>query len=160
MLTHFNLLHNLYQVVQAHEVTPDDTLLNQLPFFHIYGMTVLMGAAVLGGSRQVVASRFRPIDEFLSLFEKYRPTLFFTVPLILQEFCHHPKVPTMDWSALRYVNTGGARLRPSCEERFTQITGACYQGHGLTESSTTHVTPLNRIKVGSIGTPLFSREHK
>ena len=162
MLTHFNLLHNLYQVVQAHEVTPDDTLLNQLPFFHIYGMTVLMGAAVLGGAKQVVASRFRPIDEFLSLFEKYRPTLFFTVPLILQEFCHHPKVPDMDWSALRYVNTGGAPLAPELQERFTQITGVpVIQGYGLTESSpTTHVTPLNRIKVGSIGTPLSLTEHK
>ena len=40
MLTHSNLLYNLYQVVQAHGVKPDDTLLNQLPFFHIYGMTV------------------------------------------------------------------------------------------------------------------------
>lgn len=162
MLTHFNLLHNLYQVVQAHEVTPDDTLLNQLPFFHIYGMTVLMGAAVLGGARQVVTSRFRPIDEFLSLFEMYRPTLFFTVPLILQEFCHHPKVPDMDWSALRYVNTGGAPLAPELQERFTKITGVpVIQGYGLTESSpTTHVTPLNRIKVGSIGTPLSLTEHK
>ena len=64
VLTHSNLLHNLYQVVQAHEVGPDDTLLNQLPFFHIYGMTVLMGAAILAGATQVVASRFRPVDEF------------------------------------------------------------------------------------------------
>jgi acyl-CoA synthetase (AMP-forming)/AMP-acid ligase II len=162
VLTHFNLLHNLYQVVQAHQVTPDDTLLNQLPFFHIYGMTVLMGATVLGGATQVVASRFRPVDDFLSLFEKYRPTLFFTVPLILQEFCHHPKVPDMDWSGLRYVNTGGAPLSPELQERFTQITGVpVIQGYGLTESSpTTHVTPLNRIKVGSIGTPLSLTEHK
>ena len=161
-LTHFNLLHNLFQVVQAHEVTPADILLNQLPFFHIYGMTVLMGAAVLGGATQVVASRFRPIDEFLSLFETYRPTLFFTVPLILQEFCHHPKVPEMDWSHLRYVNTGGAPLSPELQERFTQITGVpVIQGYGLTESSpTTHVTPLKRIKVGSIGTPLSLTEHK
>jgi acyl-CoA synthetase (AMP-forming)/AMP-acid ligase II len=162
VLTHYNLLHNLYQVVQAHEVTPNDTLLNQLPFFHIYGMTVLMGAAIMGGARQVVASRFRPVDEFLSLFEEYRPTLFFTVPLILQEFCHHSKVPNMDWSALRYVNTGGAPLSPELQERFTQITGVpVIQGYGLTESSpTTHVTPLNRIKVGSIGTPLSLTEHK
>jgi acyl-CoA synthetase (AMP-forming)/AMP-acid ligase II len=162
VLTHYNLLHNLYQVVQAHEVTSDDTLLNQLPFFHIYGMTVLMGAAVLGGATQVVASRFRPVDEFLSLFEKYRPTLFFTVPLILQEFCHNAKVPNMDWSALRYVNTGGAPLSPELQERFTQITGVpVIQGYGLTESSpTTHVTPLDRIKVGSIGTPLSLTEHK
>jgi acyl-CoA synthetase (AMP-forming)/AMP-acid ligase II len=162
MLSHANLLSNLYQVIQAHEVGPDDIMLNQLPFFHIYGMTVLFGTGIMAGCRQIVASRFRPVDEFLSLFEKFRPTLFFTVPLILQEFCHHPKVPGMDWSALRYINTGGAPLSPELQERFTSLTGVpVIQGYGLTETSpTTHVVPLDRIKVGTIGTPLSLTEHK
>ncbi len=162
MLTHFNLLSDLYQVVQAHEISEMDTMINQLPFFHIYGMTVLMGTSILAGATQVVASRFRPVDEFLSLFETYRPTLFFTVPLIVQEFCHHPKVATMDWSRLRYVNAGGAILSPEVQERFTQITGVPVMvGYGLTESSpTTHVTPIGKIKVGSIGLPLSLTEDR
>lgn len=162
MLTHDNLLANLHQVVQAHAIGPGDCLLNQLPFFHIYGMTVLMGAAILAGGTQVIASRFRPIDEFLDLFERYRPTLFFTVPLILQEFCHHPRVPAMDWSRLRYINTGGAPLAPELQARFTEITGVpVMQGYGLTESSpTTHINPIDRIKVGSIGTPLSGTEDR
>ena len=123
MLTHSNLLSNLYQLIPAHEISDRDVLLNQLPFFHIYGMTVLMGTSIMAGATQVLASRFRPIDEFLSLFETYRPSLFFTVPLVLQEFCHHPRVQTMDWSRLRYINTGGAPLSPELQERFTQITG-------------------------------------
>jgi long-chain acyl-CoA synthetase len=162
MLTHSNLLNNLYQIVQAHEVSTSDVLINQSPFFHIYGMTVLMGASVMAGATQVVASQFRPVDQFLSLFETYRPTLFFTVPLIVQEFCHHPKVPTMDWRRLRYINAGGAPLSPEVQERFTQITGVpVMQGYGLTESSpTTHVNPVRKIKVGSIGLPLSSTEDK
>jgi acyl-CoA synthetase (AMP-forming)/AMP-acid ligase II len=162
MLTHFNLLTCLYQVVQVHEISETDVMINQLPFFHIYGMTVLMGTSILAGATQVLASRFRPIDDFLSLFETYRPTLFFTVPLIVQEFCHHPKVLTMDWSRLRYVNAGGAILSPEFQERFTQITGVpVMQGYGLTESSpTTHVTPIGRIKVGSIGLPLSLTEDR
>ncbi len=162
MLTHFNLLSCLYQVVQVHEISETDVMINQLPFFHIYGMTVLMGTSVMAGATQVLASRFRPVDEFLSLFETYRPTLFFTVPLIIQEFCHHPKVLTMDWSRLRYVNAGGAILSPDVQERFTQITGVpVMQGYGLTESSpTTHVTPIGKIKTGSIGLPLFATEDK
>jgi acyl-CoA synthetase (AMP-forming)/AMP-acid ligase II len=162
MLTHFNLLSCLYQVVQVHEISETDVMINQLPFFHIYGMTVLMGTSIMAGATQVLASRFRPVDEFLSLFETYRPTLFFTVPLIVQEFCQHPKVLTMDWSRLRYVNAGGAVLSPEVQERFTQITGVpVMQGYGLTESSpTTHVTPIRKIKVGSIGLPLFATEDK
>jgi acyl-CoA synthetase (AMP-forming)/AMP-acid ligase II len=162
MLTHHNLLSNLFQVVQAHEATESDLFINQLPFFHIYGLTVLMGAAILAGATQVVASRFRPLDEFLALFKTFRPTLFFTVPLILQEFCQDPQVPAMDWSRLRYINTGGAPLSPEIQERFTRITGVpVMQGYGLTESSpTTHVNPLDRIKVGSIGWPLADTEDK
>jgi len=162
MLTHANLLANLYQVVQAHEVSDRDVLMNQLPFFHIYGMTVLMGNSIMAGATQVIASRFRPLDDFLGLFETYRPTLFFTVPLIIQEFCHHPRVRTMDWSRLRYVNTGGAPLSPDLQERFTEITGVpVMQGYGLTESSpTTHTNPIRRIKVGTIGLPVADTEDK
>ena len=162
MLTHFNLLSCLYQVVQVHEISSTDIMINQLPFFHIYGMTVLMGSSIMAGATQVLASRFRPTDEFLSLFETYRPTLFFTVPLIIQEFYHHPKVMIMDWTRLRYINAGGAILSPEVQERFTQITGVPVMvGYGLTESSpTTHVTPIGKIKVGSIGLPLSLTEDK
>ena len=162
MLTHFNLLSDLYQVVQVHEVSETDVMINQLPFFHIYGMTVLMGTSVLAGATQVVASQFRPVDQFLSLFETYRPSLFFTVPLIIQEFCHHPKVPAMDWSRLRYVNAGGAILSREVQQRFTEITGVPVMvGYGLTESSpTTHVTPIRKIKIGSIGLPLSLTEDR
>jgi acyl-CoA synthetase (AMP-forming)/AMP-acid ligase II len=161
MLTHFNLLSDLYQV-QVHEISATDVMINQLPFFHIYWMTVLMGTSIMAGAAQVLASRFRPVDEFLSLFEAYRPSLFFTVPLIVEEFCHHPRVPIMDWTYLRYVNAGGAILSPEVQERFTQITGVPVMvGYGLTESSpTTHVTPIRKIKVGSIGFPLSLTEDK
>lgn len=162
MLTHANLLSNLFQIIQAHEVSDGDLFINQLPFFHIYGMTVLMGASIMAGATQVVASRFRPLADFLNLFETFRPTLFFTVPLIIQEFCHDPRVETMDWSRLRYINTGGAPLAPDLQERFTRMTGVpVMQGYGLTESSpTTHVNPIRRIKVGTIGLPLANTEDK
>jgi acyl-CoA synthetase (AMP-forming)/AMP-acid ligase II len=162
MLTHSNLLSNLYQIVQAHEVSEGDLLMNQLPFFHIYGMTVLMGASIMAGATQVLASRFRPLENFLHLFQTYRPTLFFTVPLIIQEFCRQPMLADLDWSRLRYINTGGAPLSPDLQERFTQITGVpVMQGYGLTESSpTTHVNPVRRIKVGSIGLPLANTEDR
>lgn len=162
MLTHANLLSNLYQIMQAHEVSDGDLFINQLPFFHIYGMTVLMGASIMAGATQVVASRFRPLEDFLNLFETFRPTLFFTVPLIIQEFCHDPRVETMDWSRLRYINTGGAPLAPDLQERFTRMTGVpVMQGYGLTETSpTTHVNPIRRIKVGTIGLPLANTEDK
>jgi acyl-CoA synthetase (AMP-forming)/AMP-acid ligase II len=62
----------------------------------------------------------------------------------------------MDWRHLRYINSGGAPLAPEVQEKFTQMTGVpVMQGYGLTESSpTTHMNPVGKIKVGSIGLPL------
>ncbi len=162
MLTHRNLLANLVQVEQAHAVREDDVFLNQLPFFHIYGMTVLMGSAVLAGATQVVASRYRPIDEFLALFERYRPTVFLTVPPILAELCRHPKTAAIDWGRMRFVNTGGAPIAAALQEEFRRLTGVpVVQGYGLTESSpTTHVAPLDGSRTGTIGTPLSLTEDR
>ncbi len=162
MLTHANLLANLRQVEQAHAVREDDVFLNQLPFFHIYGMTVLMGSAILAGATQVVASRYRPVDDFLALFERYRPTVFLTVPPILAELCRHPKTAAIDWSRMRFVNTGGAPVSVALQEGFRRLTGVpVVQGYGLTESSpTTHVAPLDGSRTGTIGTPVSMTEDR
>jgi len=68
----------------------------------------------------------------------------------------------MDWSRLRYVNAGGAILSPEVQQRFKEITGVPVMvGYGLTESSpTTHVTPIRKIKLGSIGLPLSLTEDR
>jgi acyl-CoA synthetase (AMP-forming)/AMP-acid ligase II len=68
MLTHFNLLSDLYQLVQVQEVSANDVFINQLPFFHIYGMTVLMGQSILAGATQVLASRFNTVEVILYHF--------------------------------------------------------------------------------------------
>ncbi len=162
MLTHRNLLANLVQVEQAHAVREDDVFLNHLPFFHIYGMTVLMGSAILAGATQVVASRYRPVDEFLALFERYRPSVFLTVPPVLAELCRHPKTAAIDWGRMRFVNTGGAPIPLALQEAFRGLTGVpVVQGYGLTESSpTTHVTPLDGSRTGTIGTPVSLTEDR
>ncbi len=162
MLSHFNLLGNLRQNVAARQLGPEDVMLNQLPFFHIYGMTALMGAAIQVGALQVVISRFQPVEGFLDLMARYRPTVLLTVPLVVQELCRQPRLKDLDHGRLRYVNTSAAPLARELQERFKRLTGVpVTQGYGLTESSpTTHVNPQERIKVGSIGTPVALTEQR
>ena len=53
MLTHHNLVANLCQVDGFEEqkrMGEDETILAMLPFFHIYGMVVVMKLALAGGS--------------------------------------------------------------------------------------------------------------
>jgi long-subunit acyl-CoA synthetase (AMP-forming) len=44
MLSHYNLVSNVYQIVgpNAAPLTPSDTMLCFLPLYHIYGLTVAL----------------------------------------------------------------------------------------------------------------------
>jgi 4-coumarate--CoA ligase len=49
MLTHHNLVANIAQVLGATSLDSDDVVMAVLPFFHIYGMQVLMNTALRAG---------------------------------------------------------------------------------------------------------------
>jgi acyl-CoA synthetase (AMP-forming)/AMP-acid ligase II len=60
MLTHRNLVANLCQMRgPATMLTPDDSIVGVLPFFHIYGMVVIMGAALVEGATIVSLAALR-----------------------------------------------------------------------------------------------------
>src|SRR6478736_6901795 len=65
MLTHRNLVANVAQIRPLHGMVADDVILAVLPFFHIYGMTVLLNAALHARARLVVMSSF-DLGEFLA----------------------------------------------------------------------------------------------
>jgi len=82
---------------------------------------------------------FRPLEEFLALFRTYRPTLFFTgthdPPGILLD----QQVPAMDWSRLRYINTGGRPFLRERQERFTRSRGVA--GHTVSGLRVDRILP-------------------
>jgi acyl-CoA synthetase (AMP-forming)/AMP-acid ligase II len=63
MLTHRNLVANLLQTRATQEVDPDDVLIGVLPFFHIYGMQVIMNLGLREGATVVTMPRF-DLDQF------------------------------------------------------------------------------------------------
>ena len=65
MLTHRNLVANVAQIRPLHGMVADDVVLAVLPFFHIYGMTVLLNAALHARARLVIMGSF-DLDEFLA----------------------------------------------------------------------------------------------
>ncbi|MBI2986303.1 MAG: AMP-binding protein [Deltaproteobacteria bacterium] len=135
--SHRNLATNLIQFQHQDPVpiTDKDIFLNHLPFFHIYGMNVLMAEAIAVGATQVIMSRFDP-EELVSLIACHRATLLFTVPPVLLTLLHLPRLADNDLSSLRYVNSGGAPLPPDLGREFRTLTGVSVkQGYGLTETS-------------------------
>jgi len=163
MLTHRNLATNLVQFQHQDPVpiTDKDIFLNHLPFFHIYGMNVLMAEAIAVGATQVIMSRF-DLEELAALIARHRATLLFTVPPVLLSLVHLPNIRDRDLSSLRYVNSGGAPLLPDVAREFRSLTGVpVKQGYGLTETSPTiNADFYAHAELESVGPPLADTEER
>ena len=155
MLTHRNLVANVLQFEAVDDGTADDVLIAVLPFFHIYGMTLLVNAALRTGQTVVTMPRF-DLAEFLRLMQDHRVTKAFLVPPILVALAKHPAVDDVDLSALVRVVSGAAPLGDELAAAVAARLGCeVKQGYGMTEASpVTHFVPAGRApwtKYGSVG---------
>jgi len=121
MLTHRNLVANLTQLSSAGFVTGDDTVVGVLPFFHIYGMVVIMSGALLQGATIISMPRFE-LEPFLQLLQDHKVTVANVVPPIILALAKHPTVVNYDVSSLRMIFSGaaplGRELAQACAERL------------------------------------------
>src|SRR5262249_12449262 len=149
MLTHYNLVANLCQmrpVIPA--MSEDAVLIGVLPFFHIYGLVVIMNMALLTGATLVTLPRFE-IEAFLETLQRYGVTLAQVVPPIVLALAKHPSVDRYDLKRLRFLFSGAAPLGEAvsraCQER---LGCAVMQGYGLTETSpATHISPGDSARI-------------
>jgi acyl-CoA synthetase (AMP-forming)/AMP-acid ligase II len=163
MLTHRNVVANLCQVRAVQTLSEDDTVIGVLPFFHIYGMTVIMNQALRTGATVVTMPRF-DLDTFLELLERHKVTKAHLVPPIILALAKAPAVGDRDLSSLRWINSGAAPLSAELADACAERLGCkVVQGYGLTETSpVTHAVPVEREenRPGSIGPPIPSTECK
>ncbi|HEY7547477.1 MAG TPA: AMP-binding protein, partial [Blastocatellia bacterium] len=154
MLTHRNLVSNLVQCDGVEQVTSDEVLIGVLPFFHIYGMVVILNHTIHLGGTIVTMPRF-DMELFLRLIQDYKVTRAFLVPPIVLGLAKHPSVDNYDLSSLAMVNSGAAPLGEDVAQACAQrIHCLVKQGYGLTETSpVTHMSPAEpeKVKIGSSG---------
>jgi len=158
MLTHYNIVSNMFQLALTHglENTRENIVLAHLPFYHIYGMTILICASVCFGLSIVIQKRF-DIEEFLELIQKFKVTVVSTVMPVLTLLTQMPELlKQYDLSSLRYISSGATPMVPETARKFEELTGVTVtQGYGLSETSpVTHTNPLCQIKIESVGPPI------
>ncbi len=163
MLAHRNLAANIIQFRNQDPVpiTQADIFLNHLPFFHIYGMNVLMTEAIAVGATQVIMSRFDP-EELVDLIARHQATLLFTVPPVLLALIHLPGLADRSLGSLRYVNTGAAPLPSEVAREFRSLTRVpVKQGYGLTETAPTiNADFYAHPELESVGPPVADTEEQ
>ena len=167
MLTHHNIIANILQLdhpelLNLHE--EGTSVLGVLPFFHIYGMVVVLFSSLYAGSKMVSLPKFEP-ELFLSAISKYRTDIVNVVPPLILFLAKHPIVDSYDLSCIRQIMSGAAPLGGDLVElaRTRLKCDVIRQGYGLTETSpVTHVVPssISKLKPQSIGVPLKSVEVK
>jgi acyl-CoA synthetase (AMP-forming)/AMP-acid ligase II len=151
MLTHRNLVANLQQV-NAIE-TPDlPALVGVLPFFHIYGMTVIMNLGLLRRATVVTLPRFE-LEAFLRVLQDWPIPLAHIVPPIAVALAKHPAVERYDLSGVKWLFSGAAPLGAELTAALrTRLGIATRQGYGLTETSpAAYYTPPDAERDGKAG---------
>jgi acyl-CoA synthetase (AMP-forming)/AMP-acid ligase II len=136
MLTHRNLVATLVQWNAVLPTGPEDRLIAVLPFFHTYGLGLLMGWTLWCGATLVSMPRF-DLEEFLRVLQEHRITRALLVPPILRVLAKHPLVASYDLSSLELIGSGAAPLDPELERACAERLGCpVVQGYGLTETTT------------------------
>jgi acyl-CoA synthetase (AMP-forming)/AMP-acid ligase II len=157
MLTHRNLVANVQQCRSNIDLRETDRVLAVLPFFHIYGMTVLLNLALRQRATLVTMPKF-DLVEFLTNIQKYGCTYLYIAPPIAVALAKHPIVDQFDISTVHTVFSGAAPLDGETAEHAGNRIGArMMQGYGMTElSPVSHAMPADRhdIPVSSVGTML------
>ena len=144
MLTHRNLVANVAQIRPLHGMVSDDVILAVLPFFHIYGMTVLLNAALHARARLVVMPSF-DLTEFLGNIAEHKCTIAFIAPPVAVALAKHPLVDSYDLSSLNVVMSGAAPLDAELGQAVADRLGCkVVQGYGMSElSPVSHITPFD-----------------
>ncbi|MDE3096135.1 MAG: AMP-binding protein [Chloroflexota bacterium] len=152
MLTHQNLTANIRQTLALEMTTESAVVLDFLPFYHIYGMMVLLNSGLASGATQIILPRFDP-EAALRLIQERRVTDLYCVPPAVLALVNQPRLAEFDLSSLRFLMSGAAPLPAEVGRQAAAKLGCLVmQGYGLTESSPiTHVNPLSAPREGTIG---------
>ena len=165
MLTHYTMIANISQLEhpEIFDYRQDGTcIMGLLPFYHIYGLIVILLSSLHAGSRLITLPKFDP-DMFLSTIQKYKGSVIHMVPPLIQFLVNHPSVEKYDLSSIDQITSASAPLSGELVTAAREKVGCrlIRQLYGLTEmNGATHIMPerLGMTKPGSIGVPICNME--
>ncbi|XP_037782771.1 probable 4-coumarate--CoA ligase 3 [Penaeus monodon] len=118
-LTHSAIANNIAMYHNPHTINAEkaegdhqEVLMGLLPFFHIYGMCVIMTSGLCRGAKIVTLPKFEP-QIYASVLKKHKISVLHTVPPLLQFVAASPAVAPEDLSHVHTVMCGAAPVPPA-----------------------------------------------
>jgi long-chain acyl-CoA synthetase len=160
VLSHGNVVSNMYATGHALRVDPADRLLLFLPLFHCFGQNFIMNTALNSGATIVLHRRFVP-QVVLDSIVGDGVTMFFGTPTVYIALLNAGADPR-HFTGVRYYFSAAATMPVEVAERWRDMFGRpVYEGYGLTETSP--FASYNHEwshRPGSVGTPVEMVEIK
>ncbi|XP_035686016.1 4-coumarate--CoA ligase 1-like [Branchiostoma floridae] len=165
VLTNNNIVANLRQIIHKGMLEfnrHEDSLIAQLPFFHIYGMVAVLSCCLRQGVKIVTIPRFEP-ELYLRVIQDYKVNRVMMVPPIALFLSKHPLVDQYDLSHVKDLMCAaapmGINLTMALRDRLNPQ--SLRQGYGLTETSpVTHLCMEDEFAPGAVGVIIPNTEIK
>lgn len=158
MLTHRNIVSNTRSIVKYLGLTSKDRVMCVLPFYYVYGLSLLHTHLLAGGS-VVIDNRFAFPNVVLNAMREHRVTGLAGVPSTFALLLHRSSLDGTAFPDLRYVTQAGGAMPTGRVREWLQRGPAAsfYVMYGATEASArlTYLDPSDLPrKLGSIGKPI------
>lgn len=155
MLSHLNIVSNTQSIIQYLNLTHEDRIMVILPFYYIYGLSLLTTHFMVGGSL-VLDNMFIYPENVLKTMGHTNVTGFAGVPSTYFVLLNKSRIREYRFPALRYVTQAGGHMATSVQKEVTDVFAPAklYVMYGATEAAPrlSYVEPdILSNKWGSIG---------
>ena len=160
MLTHANLLGGVKQTMDLLIDDPaafpkNGKVIAVAPFFHIFGMTMVLLFGLRMGWNLLTVPRFQP-DVVMEMIRDEEPVMLPGVATLFVALHNYPDMESYGLDKVMLYTSGGASVPLGLLRSFERRTGrAIWEGYGLSEGApATFNTYLRGSIGGSIGVPI------
>lgn len=155
VLTHQNIIANTKSIVEYLKLLSDDRIMVVLPFYYIYGKSLLNTHFSVGGS-VVIDNRFAFPNSVLETMKTTEATGFSGVPSTFMILLNKSSIRDYKFEKLQYVTQAGGAMAPAIQKEVAQLFSPAktFIMYGATEASArlSYLDPKDLPnKWGSIG---------
>ena len=135
-LSHLNLVANTHSILSYLKLTSKDRVMAVLPFYYVYGKTLLNLHFAVSGSI-IIDNRFAFPNAVLKTMNQEKATGFSGVPSTFSILVNRSSIGKMDFPFLKYITQAGGHMNAEIKKRLISLfpDKKIYIMYGATEAS-------------------------